>query len=193
MASFRPDAVINSRSVRCYGGRCLQRPPKGRAATRFVVVPGQPTGPRMPLPRPNGRDSSAVFLTSTFRPDQPMARVQGPGCGGPGSAVAPAPANVLNIYRDSGANFPGYGTDAMVRREPSKAGGKEVGIPMGINSRPVEPMTRGEVATLIYQGLVAEGEASPLSATNSRSTSICPRAHFLNSGAIGPKSLSRHS
>lgn len=159
--SFRPDAVINRAQFAAMVAAAFKDRPKGRAATRFVDVPDNHWASNA-ITQAQRQGFLSGFPDQTFRPDQPMARVQALVAVAQGLQLPPAPANVLTIYRDR-AQIPSYGTDAMAAATQQKL---VVNHPHGDQLRPLEPMTRGEVATLIYQGLVAEGEASPLSATN---------------------------
>jgi parallel beta-helix repeat protein len=159
--SFRPDAVINRAQFAAMVAAAFKDRPLLRSATRFVDVPGNHWASNA-ITQAQRQGFLSGFPDQTFRPDQPMVRVQAVIAVAQGLKLPPAPANVLTIYRDR-AQIPSYGTDAMAAATQQKL---VVNAPNAGQLRPLEPMTRGEVATLIYQGLVAEGEASPLSASD---------------------------
>jgi hypothetical protein len=79
--------------------------------------------------------------------------------------LAPAPASVLGVYGDR-AQIPSYGIDALAAATQA---GLVINHPTPDQLRPQEPITRAEVAVLIYQSLVALGQAPPLATTTAAS------------------------
>jgi hypothetical protein len=159
--SFRPNAVMNRAQFAAMVAAAFKDRPALRAATRFVDVLGNHWASNA-ITQAQQQGFLSGFPDQTFRPHQPMARVQAIVAVAQGLTLPPAPANVLTIYRDR-AQIPSYGTDAMAAATQQKL---VVNQPNADQLRPLDPMTRGEVATLIYQGLVAQGEASPLAGSN---------------------------
>ena len=122
MAHFRPDAVINRAQFAAMVAAAFKDRPKGRAATRFVDVPDNHWASNA-ITQAQRQGFLSGFPDQTFRPDQPMARVQALVAVAQGLQLPPAPANVLTIYRDRGANSQlWHRRDG--RRNPAKAGGK---------------------------------------------------------------------
>ncbi|WOD40350.1 S-layer homology domain-containing protein [Nodosilinea sp. E11] len=98
------------------------------------------------------------YPDQTFRPDQGMVRVQAIVAVATGLQLAPAPASGLGVYSDR-AQIPSYGIDALASATQA---GLVINHPQPDQLRPLETMTRAEVAVLIYQGLVALEKAPRL-------------------------------
>jgi hypothetical protein len=98
------------------------------------------------------------YPDQTFRPDQPMARVQGIVAVASGLGLGAAPASVLGQYRDR-SQIPSYAIGAVAAASQQNL---VINYPDPEQLRPQAAMTRAEVAALIYQGLVAQGQAPAL-------------------------------
>jgi parallel beta-helix repeat protein len=98
------------------------------------------------------------YPDQTFRPDQGMVRVQAIVAVATGLKLPPAPASDLGVYRDR-AQIPSYAIDALAAATQA---GLVINHPDPALLRPLETMTRAEVAVLIYQGLVAQEKAPRL-------------------------------
>ena len=87
-----------------------------------------------------------------------MGRVQAIVAVATGLKLPPAAASSLGVYRDR-AQIPSYAIDALASATQA---GLVINHPDPEQLRPLETITRAEVAVLIYQGLVAQGQAPRL-------------------------------
>lgn len=138
------------------------------AASYGAVAPLRPTVTFRDVP-PNHWAASAIdqaqrqgflggYPDQTFRPDQGMVRVQAMVAVSTGLKLASAPASVLGVYRDR-AQIPSYAINALAAATQAKL---ILNFPDPALLRPLEIMTRAEIAVLIYQSLVAQGKAPAL-------------------------------
>lgn len=95
------------------------------------------------------------YPDGTFRPDGGLARIEAIVALAQGLQLPSAGVEAIGIYRDR-AQVPSYGVDALAAATQGRV---VVNAPDPLRLRPMEPMTRGEVAALIYQGRVAQGLA----------------------------------
>ncbi|MDH6088561.1 S-layer homology domain-containing protein [Umezakia ovalisporum] len=109
--------------------------------------------------------ASAVFQTTemgfirgfpdgTFRPGQNLTKVEAIVSMVNGLKLTGGNAQVLNMYRDR-PQIPSYATNAVATATQELL---VVNYPHREQLRPLAYITRGEVAALIYQGLIAIGE-----------------------------------
>jgi hypothetical protein len=154
---YRPNEAINRAQFAAMVAASFRDQPAINAASRFVDVPDQHWAANA-INQAQRQGFISGYPDQTFRPEQPMARIQAIVAVAQGLKLPPAPANVLSVYRDR-AQIPSYATDALAAATQQNL---VVNHPDGNQLRPLEPITRGEVATLIYQGLVAQGNAPPL-------------------------------
>jgi hypothetical protein len=155
--SFRPNQTINRAQFAALVVASFPDQPHVRAATRFVDVPDNHWASNA-ITQAQRQGFVTGYPDQTFRPDQPMTRVQAIVAVAQGLRLPPAPANVLSVYRDR-AQIPSYATDAMAAATQQKL---VFNHPRADQLRPLVSMTRGEVATLMYQGLVTQDKAPPL-------------------------------
>lgn len=155
--SFRPNETINRAQFAAMVAASFKDRPRRQSATRFIDVPGNHWASNA-IAQAQRQGFISGYPDQTFRPEQPMVRVQAMVAVAQGLSLPPAPANVLSRYRDR-AQIPSYATDAMAAATQQKL---VVNHPRADQLRPLDSMTRGEVTTLIYRGLVAQGKASPL-------------------------------
>lgn len=154
------------------------RPDEGITRAQFATLVASAYGDRPPLRGPvTFGDVPANFWAyaaidraqrigfiggypdQTYRPQQPMSRVQAMVAVATGLNLPAAPASGLSVYQDR-AQIPSYAVNALARASQA---GLVINYPDPAQLRPQEPITRGEVAVLIYQGLVALGQAPRLS------------------------------
>jgi hypothetical protein len=155
--TFRPNAVINRAQFAALVASSYNSVPMTRPVVQFVDVSPQFWGYNaIALAQQQGFLSG--YPDQTFRPQQPMTRAQAIAAVASGLKLAPAPVSHLGIYRDR-AQIPSY---AMAALATATAHNLVINQPDPACLRPLEPITRGEVATLIYQGLVAIGQAPAL-------------------------------
>ncbi|MGF1571102.1 MAG: S-layer homology domain-containing protein [Nodosilinea sp.] len=155
--TYRPDQTINRAQFAALVAASYGTIPLSKAAVRFVDVPPEMWAANA-IDLAQRRGFLGGYPDQTFRPDQPMARVQGLVAVATGLKLPRAVANVLGVYRDR-AQIPSYAIDALASATEQ---GLVVNYPDPAQLRPQEPMTRAEVAALIYQGLVALGQAPKL-------------------------------
>lgn len=154
---YRPNEAITRAQFAAMVAASFSDQPTTQAATRFVDVPEHHWASNA-IAQAQRQGFISGFPDQTFRPSQPMARVQAMVAVAQGLKLAPATANILSVYQDR-AQIPSYATDAMAAATQKNL---VMNYPNTNQLRPLEAITRAEVATLLYQGLVALGKASPL-------------------------------
>jgi hypothetical protein len=165
--TFRPNAVINRAQFAALVASSYNSVPMTRPVVQFVDVSPQFWGYNaIALAQQQGFLSG--YPDQTFRPQQPMTRVQAIAAVASGLKLAPAPVSHLGIYRDR-AQIPSYAITALATAHYHNL---VINHPDSALLRPLEPITRGEVATLIYQGLVATGQAPALGTDFTKPESI---------------------
>jgi len=155
--SFRPNTTINRAQFAAMVAASFKDQPSRQKATRFRDVPAQHWASNA-ITQVQRQGFIGGFPDQTFRPDQLITRGQAITAIAQGLRLAPAPSNLLSSYQDR-AQIPSYATDAIAAATQQKL---VVNHPRPDQLRPLDPITRGDVTTLIYQGLVAQGKASPL-------------------------------
>ncbi|MBE7381087.1 MAG: S-layer homology domain-containing protein [Leptolyngbya sp. SIO1E4] len=102
------------------------------------------------------------FLTGypngTMRPNEPITRIQAIVAVANGLGLTGGRVDEIGIYRDR-AQVPSYAVDALATATQRRL---VVNYPEPLVLRPLEPMTRGEVSALIYQGRVSLGKSNAL-------------------------------
>lgn len=99
------------------------------------------------------------FPDGTFRPQQNLTRTQALVSIVNGLGLGSGNGNLLLFYRDR-AQIPSYATDAIATATQRQL---VVNYPRPQELKPMQPISRAEVAALIYQALVSTGEASAIS------------------------------
>lgn len=98
------------------------------------------------------------FPDRTLRPNEPITRIQAIVAVTNGLQLTGGRVDDVGIYRDR-AQIPSYAVDALSTATRHRL---VVNYPEPLILRPLETMTRGEVAALIYQGRVAMGESTAI-------------------------------
>lgn len=98
------------------------------------------------------------FPDGTMRPNEPLIRIHAIVAVTNGLGLSGGRADDIGIYRDR-AQVPSYAVDALATATQRRL---VVNYPDALQLRPLEPMTRGEMAALIYQGRVTQGTASAI-------------------------------
>ncbi len=98
------------------------------------------------------------FPDRTMRPNDPITRIQAIVALTKGLGLAGGRVDEIGIYRDR-AQVPSYAVDALATATQRRL---VVNHPDPLLLRPLETMTRGEAAALIYQGRVAIGTSAAL-------------------------------
>ncbi len=96
------------------------------------------------------------YPDGTVRPNDPMTRIQAIVAVVGGLALTGGRADDLGIYRDR-AQVPSYAVDALATATLQRL---VVNYPDALVLRPLEPITRAEVAALMHQSRVAMGDAT---------------------------------
>ncbi|WP_414526517.1 S-layer homology domain-containing protein [Nodularia chucula] len=147
--TFAPDAPINRAQYAAIIAKTFQLPRKN-PGIKFTDVP------------PGFWATSAILQTAemgfisgfpdgSFRPGQNLTKVQAIVSIVNGLQLRGGNPQVLNVYRDR-AQIPSYGTNAVTVATQNLL---VLNYPQREQLEPMRDMTRGEVATLIYQALVA--------------------------------------
>ncbi|MGF1517724.1 MAG: S-layer homology domain-containing protein [Nodosilinea sp.] len=155
--TYRPQATINRAQFAALVAASYRSLPPVRGAATFVDVPPSQWAASA-IDQAQRQGFLGGYPDQTFRPDQGMVRVQAMVAVATGLKLPPAPASGLGIYRDR-AQIPSYAIDALASATQA---GLVVNHPDPELLRPLETMTRAEVAVLIYQGLVAQEKAPRL-------------------------------
>lgn len=95
------------------------------------------------------------YPDGAFRPHAPMTRIQAIVAISNGLQLPETTNAFLGVYQDR-AQVPSYAVDALSTATQHRL---VVNYPDPLKVRPMENITRAEVAALVYQGLVAQGEA----------------------------------
>ncbi|MBE9158026.1 S-layer homology domain-containing protein [Nodosilinea sp. LEGE 06152] len=154
--TYRPEDPINRAQFAALVAASYSLAPV-RASVTFVDVPPTHWASRA-IDQAQRQGFLGGFPDQTFRPEQGMVRVQAMVAVATGLKLPPAPASGLGVYRDR-AQIPSYAIDALASATQA---GVVINHPDPGLLRPLETMTRAEVAVLIYQGLVAQEKAPRL-------------------------------
>ncbi len=155
--TYRPQETINRGQFAALVAASYSALDPVRDAVTFVDVPSTHWANRA-IDQAQRRGFLGGYPDQTFRPAQGMVRVQAMVAVATGLKLPPAPASGLGVYRDR-AQIPSYAIDALASATQA---GLVINHPDPELLRPLETMTRAEVAVLIYQGLVAQGKAPTL-------------------------------
>lgn len=98
------------------------------------------------------------YPDGTMRPEQSITRIQALVAIAQGLALPAAIGETMGIYRDR-AQVPSYAVDALAAATQQRL---VVNAPDPLRLRPMAPITRGEVAALVYQGRVYRGQAAAI-------------------------------
>ncbi|MGF1458001.1 MAG: S-layer homology domain-containing protein [Leptolyngbyaceae cyanobacterium] len=93
------------------------------------------------------------FPDGTLRPNLPITRIQAIVAVTNGLGLSGGRADDIGIYRDR-AQVPSYAGEALATATRQRL---VVNFPEPLQLRPMQPITRGELSALIYQGRVALG------------------------------------
>lgn len=155
--TYRPNEAINRAQFAALAAASYSAVAPVRSALAFVDVPPSHWANRA-IDLAQRQGFLGGYPDQTFRPDQGMGRVQAMVAVASGLKLPPAPASGLGVYRDR-AQIPSYAIDALAS---ATRAGLVINHPDPEQLRPLETITRAEVAVLIYQGLVAQGKAPRL-------------------------------
>ena len=155
--TYRPDDTITRSQFAALVASCYGSRPFVRNTSEFLDVPRRFWAYRaIDIAQRQGFVSG--YPDQTYRPGQPMTRVQAMVAVANGLGLPDAPASTLGRYADR-AQIPSY---AMTPLSAAAQAGLIINYPEADQLRPQDSMTRAEVSGLIYQGLVALGQAPRL-------------------------------
>ncbi|MFH7242733.1 MAG: S-layer homology domain-containing protein [Spirulina sp.] len=155
--TYRPNDTITRAQFAALVASCYGSRPLIRSSSTFLDVPSSFWAYRA-IDVAQRRGFVTGYPDGTYRPSQPMTRVQAMVAVANGLGLPDAPASTLGRYADR-AQIPSY---AMTPLSAATQAGLIINYPDADQLRPQEPMTRAEVSVLIYQGLVALGQAPRL-------------------------------
>lgn len=155
--TYHPDASLNRAQFAALVANSYRTVPVVRAKVEFTDVPTS-FWAYQAIHLAQQRGFVGGYPDHTYRPDQPITRVQAMVAVATGLQLPGAGASILNSYGDR-AQIPSYGINALAAATQA---GLVVNYPDPSQLRPQEPITRAEMAALIYQGLVAGGQAPRL-------------------------------
>lgn len=155
--TYRPQETINRGQFAALVAASYSALDPVRGAVTFVDVPATHWAASA-IDQAQRKGFLGGYPDQSFRPEQGMVRVQAMVAVATGLKLPPAPASILGVYRDR-AQIPSYAIDALASATQA---GLVINHPDPELLRPLETMTRAEVAVLIYQGLVAQGKAPRL-------------------------------
>jgi hypothetical protein len=158
--TYRPNDTINRAQFAALVASSYGTAPLVRTKVEFIDVPAG-FWAYGAIDRAQQQGFVGGYPDHTYRPQQPITRVQAIAAVATGLQLPGAGASVLGLYSDR-AQIPSYGINALAAATQA---GLVVNHPDPSQLRPQEPITRAEVAALIYQGLVARGQAPRLAIT----------------------------
>lgn len=152
--TFRPDALVTRAQFAALVSAAFPDVPENQPATNFVDVSSDFWASKV-----IGNAQRQGFLSGypdhSFRPDASMTRIQAIIAIANGLQLPAAPASNISIYQDR-AQIPSYATNSLAAATQKRL---VVNHPNPLQLRPLESISRAEVAALVYQGLVAQGNA----------------------------------
>ncbi|MBD2427649.1 S-layer homology domain-containing protein [Phormidium sp. FACHB-1136] len=155
--TYRPNDIITRSQFAALVASCYGSRPFVRNTSEFLDVPRSFWAYRA-IDMAQRQGFVSGYPDQTYRPSQPMTRVQAIVAVVNGLGLPDAPASALGRYADR-AQIPSY---AMSPLSAATQAGLIINYPDADQLRPQDPMTRAEVSVLIYQGLVALGHAPRL-------------------------------
>jgi hypothetical protein len=155
--TYRPNDIITRSQFAALVASCYGSRPFVRNTSEFLDVPRSFWAYRA-IDMAQRQGFISGYPDQTYRPSQPMTRVQAMVAVVNGLGLPDAPASTLGRYADR-AQIPSY---AMTPLSAATQAGLIITYPNADQLRPQDPMTRAEVSVLIYQGLVALGQAPRL-------------------------------
>ena len=155
--SFKPNASMTRAEYAALISKTFDLPRKRVGAGTFADVAGNFWGAAA-IREAAEMGFISGFPDGTFRPQQNLTRVQAIASVVSGLGLTGGNINGLSVYRDR-AQIPSYATNAVATATQKNL---IVNYPQVQVLEPLRDITRGEVASLIYQALVAIGQATAI-------------------------------
>ncbi|NJL85313.1 MAG: S-layer homology domain-containing protein [Leptolyngbyaceae cyanobacterium SM1_1_3] len=150
--TFRPNQQVTRAEFAALVAASF-RAESGETRQRFSDVPAN-FWARQAIYQAQAQGFISGFPDGTFRPTQPLTRIQAIVALANGLKLGQANANQLIIYRDR-AQIPSYAVDALAAATQQRL---VVNYPDPLELEPLVAITRAEVAALVYQGLVIRAQ-----------------------------------
>lgn len=154
--SFQPDANITRAQYAAIVNKTFELPAK-RQGIDFKDVPGN-FWAAAAIRKATTMGFIAGFPDATFRPGQNLTRIQAISSIVGGLGLTGGNPSYLNVYGDR-AQIPSYATATVAIATQKRL---IVNYPQLSQLNPMRDITRAEVAALIYQALVALGQANAI-------------------------------
>jgi parallel beta-helix repeat protein len=155
--TFRPNQSVTRAEFAAFVVASFPNQPVRNSAIRFSDVPRAFWG-YAALTQVQQMGFLSGFPDGTMRPNEPMTRIQAIVAVTNGLGLTGGRVDDIGIYRDR-AQIPSYAVDALATATRQRL---VVNYPDPLVLRPLEPISRGEVSALIYQGRVAQGKSSAI-------------------------------
>lgn len=169
--TFQPNRAVTRAEFAALVVASFPTLPEARSPVQFVDV-GAGFWAQEAITKAQRRGFLSGYPDQTFRPQETITRVQGIVAIANGLGLPAAPASTLGIYRDR-AQIPSYAVSAVAAATQNRL---ILNFPSADLLRPLEALTRAEVATLVYQGLVQQGKAPVID------SALIPRPAAVNPG-----------
>lgn len=155
--TFRPNQWVTRAQFAAFAVASFSDRPLIRSPQRFRDVPAD-FWARDALLQAQRMGFLTGFPDGTVRPNEAMVRIQAIVAVTNGLGLAGGRVDDMGIYRDR-AQVPSYAVEALATATQRRL---VVNYPDPLLLRPVESMTRGEMAALVYQGRVTMGKSSAI-------------------------------
>ncbi|MBD0269947.1 MAG: S-layer homology domain-containing protein, partial [Cyanobacteria bacterium Co-bin8] len=176
--SFQPNRAVTRAEFAALMVSSFPAVPESKPAVRFVDV-GSGFWAQGAIAKAQRQGFLSGFPDQTFRPNETISRIQGIVAIANGLGLPTGPASSLVVYRDR-AQIPSYAVSATAAATQNRL---ILNFPDPNQLRPLAALTRAEVATLVYQGLVYQNKAPVIE------SGLIPR---LSDSAPGFSDLSGH-
>jgi hypothetical protein len=155
--SFRPDAPVTRAQFAALVMASFPHQPQRQPPKAFRDVAPDYWGATV-LAQAQTRGFLSGYPDGTLRPEQSITRIQAIVAIANGLALPRASVEAIGIYRDR-AQVPSYAVDGLAAATQQRL---VVNAPHPLQVRPMAPITRAEVAALVYQGRVSQGQADTI-------------------------------
>lgn len=155
--TFRPTKLVSRAEFAAFALASFPNRPATQPPSQFSDVPAG-FWAEAALKQAQTTGFLSGFPDGTMRPQQPITRIQAIVAVTNGLGFTGGRVDDIAIYRDR-AQVPSYAVDALATATQRRL---VVNHPDPLQLRPLEPMTRGEVSALMYQGQVAVGQLSAI-------------------------------
>ena len=155
--TFRPKQQVTRAQFAAFVLASFPDRPEKHARAQFSDVP-QGFWAEVALAKAQMMGFISGYPDGTVRPNEPIRRIEAIVAVTKGLGFTGGHVDAIGIYRDR-AQVPSYAVDALATATQRRL---VANYPDPLVVRPLEPMTRGEVSVLIYQGRVAFGKSSAI-------------------------------